>query len=101
MHPYAVLANLLRLVFVALLLAACTPPTKFNATELSGIDWGKDFALTDHHGQARRLGDFKGRAIIMFFGYTQCPDVCPTTLANMREVMTKLALMRPLFQAIT
>lgn len=90
MHPFAALANLLRLLFVALLLAACTPPAKFNATELNGIDWGKDFALTDHHGKASRLADFKGRAVIMFFGYTQCPDVCPTTLSNMREVMTKL-----------
>ena len=78
------------LLLVASLLAACSPPAKYNATELSGIDWGKDFALTDHNGTPRRLADFKGRAVLMFFGYTQCPDVCPTTMSNMRELMTRL-----------
>ncbi|MDP2822488.1 MAG: SCO family protein [Sulfuritalea sp.] len=78
------------LLFLALLLAACSPPAKFNATELSGIDWGKDFALTDHKGKPRRLADFKGRAVVMFFGYTQCPDVCPTNMGNMRELMATL-----------
>jgi protein SCO1/2 len=78
------------LLLVASLLAACNPPARFNATDLSGIDWGKDFALTDHNGVPRRLADFKGRAVLMFFGYTQCPDVCPTTMSNMRELMAKL-----------
>ena len=54
------------LLFLALLLGACSPPVKFNATELTGIDWGKDFALTDHNGKLRRLADFKGRAVVMF-----------------------------------
>lgn len=76
---------------LALLLAACgPPPAKFNAAELSGIDWGKDFALTDHNGMPRRLADFKGRVVVMFFGYTQCPDVCPSTMSGMRELMAKL-----------
>jgi protein SCO1/2 len=78
------------LLCLGLLLGACSPPAKFNATELTGIDWGKDFALTDHHGKPRRLGDFKGRAVIMFFGYTQCPDICPTTMSTMRDLMGKL-----------
>ena len=78
------------LLLVASLLAACSPPARFNATDLSGIDWGKDFALTDHNGTPRRLADFKGRAVLMFFGYTQCPDVCPTTMSNMRELMARL-----------
>lgn len=78
------------LLFVALLIGGCSPPPRFNATELSGIDWGKDFALTDHNGKPRRLADFKDRAVLMFFGYTQCPDVCPSTMANMRELMVKL-----------
>lgn len=78
------------LLFVVLLLAACSPSAKFNATDLAGIDWGKDFALTDHTGKPRHLADFKGRAVVMFFGYTQCPDVCPGTMGNMREVMLKL-----------
>ena len=78
------------LLLAASLLTGCSPPAKFNATELSGIDWGKDFALTDHNGTPRRLADFKGRAVLVFFGYTQCPDVCPTTMSNMRELMTTL-----------
>jgi protein SCO1/2 len=79
------------LIFVtALLLAACGQPTKFNATELNGVEWGKGFALTDHNGKARTLADFRGKAVILFFGYTQCPDVCPTNLSNMREVIDKL-----------
>ena len=75
---------------LALLLSACSPPTQFNATELRGIDWGKEFALTDHQGRPRRLADFQGRAVVLFFGYTQCPDVCPTTMGNLRELMTVL-----------
>lgn len=78
------------LLCLGLLLAACSPPAKFNATDLSGLDWGKDFALTDHNGTPRRLADFKGRVAVMFFGYTQCPDVCPTTMGSMRELMARL-----------
>jgi protein SCO1/2 len=54
------------------------------------VDWGKDFKLTDHNGQARSLADFRGKAVVLFFGYTQCPDVCPTTLSNLRETMVLL-----------
>jgi protein SCO1/2 len=54
------------------------------------VDWGKDFSLTDHNGQPRRLGNFKGKAVVLFFGYTQCPDVCPTTLSTMRDAMALL-----------
>lgn len=78
------------LLFLACLLAACTPAPQFNATELSGINWGKDFSLTDHHGKPRRLADFKGKVVVMFFGYTQCPDVCPTNMSAMSQVMTRL-----------
>ena len=75
---------------LALLLAGCSEPRKFVSTDLSMVDWGKDFKLTDHNGQARSLGDFKGKAVVLFFGYTQCPDVCPTTMSIMRETMTLL-----------
>ena len=78
------------LLCVALLLGGCSEPPLFVSTDLSKVDWGKDFNLTDHNGQPRRLADFRGKAVVMFFGYTQCPDVCPTTLANMREAMTLL-----------
>lgn len=75
---------------LALLLAGCSEQKQFISTDLSMVDWGKDFKLTDHNGQPRSLGDFKGKAVVLFFGYTQCPDVCPTTLSTMREAMTLL-----------
>jgi protein SCO1/2 len=75
---------------MTLLLSGCSEPVKFNSTDISGTEWGKDFNLTDHHGQARRLGDFKGKAVVLFFGFTQCPDVCPTTLSAMRDALSLL-----------
>lgn len=75
---------------LAVLLSGCSEPSRFVSTDLSMVDWGKDFSLTDHTGQARRLADFRGKAVVLFFGYTQCPDVCPTTLVTMRDTMTLL-----------
>lgn len=74
----------LLLVLSVALLAACggsgEAPPKFNATDVSGADWGRELNLTDHNGKPRTLADFKGKAVILFFGFTQCPDICPTTL---------------------
>ena len=73
------------------LLAACAPSEPaFKSTDITGADYGKNFALTDHHGQPRTLADFKGKVVTIFFGYTQCPDVCPTALSGMSEVMQQL-----------
>ncbi len=58
----------------------------FRASDIGGVGWGRDFALPDTRGQVRRLADFRGKAVVLFFGYTQCPDVCPTTLATMSQV---------------
>ncbi|OHC67866.1 MAG: photosynthetic protein synthase I [Rhodocyclales bacterium GWA2_65_20] len=80
------LSSVLLLAF-AMLLASCAEPAKFNATDISGVDWGKDFALADGSGQLRHIADFKGKAVVLFFGYTQCPDVCPTTLSAMRDAL--------------
>lgn len=72
-------------------LAACTPPEPvFRSTDISGADYGKGFTLTDHHGQVRTLADFRGKVVTLFFGYTQCPDVCPTALSGMSEVVGRL-----------
>lgn len=84
-----------RLILVCVLLVssltACTKPEeKFINTDLTGLDYAKDFALTDQNGKARTLADFKGKAVVVFFGYTQCPDVCPTTMAEMADVMKQL-----------
>ncbi|MCX7146897.1 MAG: SCO family protein [Sulfuritalea sp.] len=75
---------------LAMLLAGCSEPKRFISADLSAVDWGKDFSLTDHNGQPRRLADFRSKAVVLFFGYTQCPDVCPTTLSTMREAMKLL-----------
>ncbi|TFW25259.1 SCO family protein [Duganella callida] len=80
-------------VIAMTLLAGCgDKATKldFKSTDLTGAAFGRDFALTDHNGQPRTMADFKGKVVIMFFGYTQCPDVCPTTMAEMSEVMKQL-----------
>ena len=63
---------------------------RFVNTDLTGADYGKEFSLTDHNGRARRLGDFRGKVVTLFFGYTQCPDVCPTNLTAMAQVMKLL-----------
>jgi protein SCO1/2 len=59
---------------------------KFVAIDVSGADYAKDFQLTDHNGQPRSLPDFRGKVVVMFFGYTQCPDVCPTSMTELAEV---------------
>lgn len=73
------------LLATALLLAACQPappPPAFNATDITGAAFARDFRLADHNGRVRSLADFRGRVVAVFFGYTHCPDVCPTTLAD-------------------
>lgn len=64
--------------------------TSFKNTDVTGLEYARNFALTDHTGKPRTLADFKGKAVVMFFGYTQCPDVCPTTMAEMAGVMKQL-----------
>ena len=72
---------------VAGLLAACSPEAlKFKSIDITGADYVKGFALPDHNGVQRSLADFKGKAVVVFFGFTQCPDVCPTALADLAEV---------------
>ena len=76
------------------LLAACSPGggsgASFVNTDITGASYGKDFRLTDHTGAARSLADYRGKVVTLFFGYVQCPDVCPTNLLNMVEVMKQL-----------
>ncbi|TXG86594.1 MAG: SCO family protein [Rhodocyclaceae bacterium] len=78
------------LLTLSLLLAGCDKPPAFKSTDISGVDWGKNFALTDHTGKPRTLADYKGKVVVLFFGYTQCPDVCPTTLMTMNETLKLL-----------
>ena len=66
-----------------------TPP-KFEAIDITGVEWGRDFKLTDHTGRTRMLSDFRGKAVAVFFGFANCPDICPTTMAKLGEVMKLL-----------
>lgn len=69
------------------LFSACSEQKpSFASVDVTGANYALDFALTDHNGQQRRLADFKGKVVVMFFGYTQCPDVCPTSMAELAEV---------------
>ena len=79
---------------VAVLAAGCdklsTKTPAFVNTDITGLDYAKGFSLTDHTGKPRTLQDFRGKLTVLFFGYTQCPDVCPTTMAKMATVMKEL-----------
>jgi len=74
----------------AVLLAGCDagsgPKASFKAVDITGADYAKELNLTDADGQRRRLEDFKGKVTVVFFGFTQCPDVCPTTLLELAQV---------------
>ena len=63
---------------------------KFKSTDITGVDYGKSLDLTDHNGKPRHLQDFRGKAVVLFFGFTHCPDVCPTTLAEMAQALKQL-----------
>ena len=79
------------IAFMTMILMACSPKPEFKNVDITGSTaFGKDFSLIDPDGKVKTLADFKGKAVVMFFGYTQCPDVCPTTLTEMQQVMTLL-----------
>ena len=85
-----------------LLLSACSPAKpEFNAIDLTGADYAQGFELVDPFGQRRQLCDFKGKVVVVFFGFTQCPDFCPTTLNEWVQVKKSLAdkgdLLQPVF----
>ena len=77
------------LVAFCIALAACQPQ-KFNGVDITGSSIGPDFLLADHTGTTRKLADFRGKVVVLFFGFMNCPDVCPTTLSDMAAVKKKL-----------
>lgn len=80
------------IILLACGLLACGPGAPpFSSTDITGASFGRDFALTDHHGQRRTLADFRGRAVVIFFGYTHCPDVCPTAMERFNQVLQRMA----------
>ena len=83
------------------LVTACSPDKpKFNAIDVTGANYARAFALKDHTGQERKLTDFKGKVVVVFFGYTQCPDVCPTTMTELVEVKRLLGVNGDKLQAV-
>jgi protein SCO1/2 len=78
-------------VLLALGIAACGPAApKFRGSDITGVGYGHDFHLNDPAGKARTLADFRGKVVVLFFGYTQCPDVCPTTLSELAAAVKEL-----------
>ena len=76
----------------ALVLAGCepagpsAPKQSFRGVDITGADYARSLSLPDQNGQQRSLADFKGKVVVVFFGYTQCPDVCPTTMAELAQI---------------
>lgn len=82
-----IFARMLVLPSLAFLLAACSDnKPSFVSIDVTGANYAKDFSLPDHNGQTRKLRDFAGKVVVVFFGYTQCPDVCPTAMAELAEI---------------
>ena len=74
-----------------LVLTGCSEKAvSFVSIDITGAEYARDFSLPDHNGQLRSIKDFAGKIVVVFFGYTQCPDVCPTSMAELAEIRTML-----------
>lgn len=71
-------------------LSGCSLPVSFNSIDVTGAPYGRDFRLWDSEGRPRSLADYRGRVLLLFFGFTQCPDICPTALGRAAAVMQRL-----------
>lgn len=95
---YALL-TLTLVIFVGI--SACSEQKiAFKGIDITGAEYSRNFALTDHNGQLRTIADFKDKIPVVFFGFTQCPDVCPTAMAELVEVKKKLGAQGHLVQGI-
>ena len=89
------------LVMAAGLFTACAPDKpQFQSIDLTGADYAQGFSLADYNGQVRTLKDFAGKVVVVFFGFTQCPDVCPTSLADLAQTKKLLGSDGDKLQAI-
>ena len=89
------------LCFFALFLTACAPDKPpFKSIDLTGADYAKDFSLPDQNGKTRTIKDFAGKVVVVFFGFTQCPDVCPTSMAELADIKKSLGSDGDKLQAI-
>lgn len=85
----------------ALPLVACERVApKFNSVDITGANYAQGFALTDAQGQRRTLAEFRGKVVVVFFGFAQCPDICPSTLSQMAEIKRRLGSDGDKLQAI-
>lgn len=87
----SILRGVVATVLIALL-SACSPPepVRFNSADMTGVEYGKDFRMLDGDGRERTLDEFKGKVVMVFFGFLQCPDVCPTALSRAVAVREQL-----------
>ena len=81
--------KIILMTLLLILLGGCSKP-EFKGADISNGPIGGDFKLIDHHGKPRSLQDFKGKVVVLFFGFTQCPEVCPTTLSELKSAMQQL-----------
>jgi protein SCO1/2 len=93
--PRRIVGSLLALAAVAAVAAAASFSSggeniEFEATDISGVSWGRDFHLTGDDGAPHELADFRGKVVALYFGYTRCPDVCPLTMATLGEAVRLL-----------
>ena len=86
----AILATLLIALAALSACGGAGEAPKFKLTDVSGAGFGKELNLTDHHGKPRTLADFRGKVVTVFFGFTHCPDACPTTMVEMAQVAKEL-----------
>ncbi len=77
-------------IIICSFVAACERGPQFRSTDITGAPYGHTLELTDHTGKPRRLEDFRGKAVVLFFGFTRCPDICPTTLADIAQAVKSL-----------
>lgn len=93
------------LTLIAVLAAGCVQrKPEFKSVDITGADYAQDFQLPDADGRIRSLKDFRGKAVVLFFGYTQCPDACPTTLSDIAQAKQLLgpdgAKVQPIFVTV-
>ena len=88
--PWAIAVVALVAGTVIAIIAFYPRDVKFEAVDVTGADWGKDFHLTGHDGKPRSLADFHGKVVALYFGYTNCPDMCPTAMAKLGEAVREL-----------
>jgi len=77
-------------ITICSLIAGCDSSPQFKSTDITGAPYGHALELVDHTGKLRRLEDFRGKAVVLFFGFTHCPDICPTTLADISQAIKQL-----------